>query len=132
MRSLKSLIMGIVAGMVLSTLSLIIPYAGHLLVVGRPGLPTAVVISGLAGGIIAGAAGMALARLTSGRERAVLVLLISTAVASLAVYLGRYANGSLVPPAIYGLALGNGLLIARVTAGLCARHNLHNHRGLAR
>lgn len=118
MRSLRSLFMGIVAGLLLSLFSLSIPYAGHLVIVGRPALPLPVVAAGLATGLAAGAAGVALGRLSAGRERALLVLLISTAVASAAVYAGGYGNGSLIPPTIYGLALLNSLLIAKATARL--------------
>lgn len=121
MRSLRYLFMGTIAGVMLSLLSLILTSAGHLIVVGRPGLPPAVIVSGLAGGLIAGAAAVVLSSLCAGRERAILVILISTAVASLAVYVGGYGNRSLVPPTIYSLALLNGLLIAKVTARLCVR-----------
>jgi hypothetical protein len=113
--------MGTIAGVMLSLLSLILTSAGHLIIMGRPGLPPAVIAAGLTGGLIAGASAVALSSLCTGRERAILVILISTAVASLAVYVGGYSNRSLVPPAIYGLALLNGLLIAKVTARFCAR-----------
>jgi hypothetical protein len=46
--------------------------------------------------------------------------LVSVAVASLIVLPGNYANGSLVPPMIYGMALINGLIIARVIGPLCS------------
>lgn len=125
MRSLRIFLMGTAAGVALSLLNLILTYAGQLVLVGQPGLPLALVVSGVAVGIIAGGAGMALSRLTVGGERVLLVLLISAAVASVAVYSGGYGNGSRIPVAIYGLALLNGLLIAAATARLCARHGLN-------
>lgn len=124
MRSLRIFLLGTAAGVMLSLLNLIITYAGQLVLIGRPGLPLALIVSGVAVGIVAGGAGVAVSRLSAGGERVLLVLLISAAVASIAVYSGGYGNGSRIPVAIYALALLNGLLIAGVTARLCARHGL--------
>jgi len=120
MRSLRTIIKGMIVGLMLSTVNLGITYAGKSLIAGRPGLPLALIIAGLAMGLVAGAAAVVMGHLSAGRERMILVLLVNMAVASLAVYLGGYGNGSLVPPAIYGLALINGLLISAASSPLCA------------
>jgi hypothetical protein len=57
--------------------------------------------------------------LLTSRERTLVAPLMSLAVASLIVLPGNYANGSLVPPVIYGMALINGLIVARVIGPLC-------------
>ena len=80
----------------------------------------AVVISALAGSITAGAICVALRTLVTGRERSVLAPLVTVAVASLVVLSGNYVNGSVEPPAMYGIAVLNGLTIARIISPLCA------------
>lgn len=120
MRSLRSTVMGIVVGIAVGTLSLLIVYAGLSLSGQRNSLPMAVVISALSGSMTAGAICVALRYLLTGRERSLLAPLVTVAVASLVVLSGNYVNGSIEPPAMYGIALMNGLIIARVVSPLCA------------
>jgi hypothetical protein len=118
MRSLTAIVLGTIAGLVVGALSILIAYAGVSLS-SASALPTAMVISAIAGGIVAGAAGVMVGCLLTSRERTLVAPLMSLAVASLIVLPGNYANGSLVPPVIYGMALINGLIVARVIGPLC-------------
>jgi hypothetical protein len=81
------------------------------------------VFPALISGALLGATGVTLSYLTSGRERYVLVLLIGLVIAALAVMIGHYGNGSLIPVGIYVLAIVNGLLTSRATAALELRSN---------
>ena len=120
MRSLISTVLGIIIGILVGALSLIIAYSSLLLSGASSKLPMAMVVSAIAGGIVAGAGGVILGCLLTSRERTLLAPLMAVAVASLIVLPGNYANGSPVPPVIYGMALLNGLIVARVIGPLCS------------
>jgi hypothetical protein len=120
MKSLKKFAKGTIIGIFVGTISLILAYAG--LVIGGMAnrLPAAIVVSTLTGSITASALCIALGFLLTHRERSLVAPLVTLAIASLVVLPGNYGNGSLVPPAIYSLAILNGLTIALVTSPLCA------------
>lgn len=120
MRPLKSVTKGIVVGLMVGMLSLIIAYTGLVLNGGPNDLPMAIVVSALGGSMAAGVLCTTSSYLVTGRERSILAPLVTVAVASLAVLPGNYVNGSLIPPAIYGMALVNGLIVALVIGPLCA------------
>jgi uncharacterized membrane protein len=112
--------MGTIIGISVGTISLAMAYAGLVIGGVSDRLPAAILVSTLAGSVIAGALCVALGYLLTHHERLLVAPLVSIAVASLVVLPGNYGNGSLVPPAIYGLAIINGLIIALVTGPFCA------------
>jgi peptidoglycan/LPS O-acetylase OafA/YrhL len=120
MRSLKIIILGTLIGILVGAISLTIAYAGLVFSKVSSHLPAAIVVSTLAGSIAASALCIALGYLLTHRERSIVAPLVTVAVASLVVLPGNYVNGSLVPPALYGLAVLNGLLIALLISPLCA------------
>lgn len=127
MRSLRTTVLGIIIGILVGTGSLAIAYAGLIFSETASTLPIAIVVSTLAGSAVAGVICIALGYLLTGRERSIVAPLVTVAVASLVVLPGNYVNGSLVPPAIYGLALLNGLIIALVISPLCAARVNQNY-----
>ena len=118
MNTVTRLLLGIVAGVLLTLLTLVLALAGARVLIGLAMINGIVALATLLSGALLGAVGVGLGYLTAGRERSVLVLLIGLAIAALAVMLGGYGNGSVLPLGIYGLAVVNSLLIARVTAVL--------------
>jgi peptidoglycan/LPS O-acetylase OafA/YrhL len=120
MRSIKIIVMGTISGMLVGSVSLALAYAGLIFGGVANRLPAAIMVSTLAGSIIAGALCMALGYLLTNRERSLVAPLVTMAVAALVVLPGNYGNGSLVPPAIYSLAILNGLIIALVIGPICA------------
>ena len=127
MRSLRTTVLGTIIGILVGVLSLIIAYAGLTISATANHLPLAIVVSTMVGSIVAGVICVALGYLLTGRERTIVAPLVTVAVASLVVLPGNYVNGSLVPPAIYGLALLNGLIIALVISPLCAARVNQNY-----
>lgn len=123
MRSLLSAILGTIIGIVVGACSLLIAYSGLILSGTGGALPPALIISALAGSALAGAGGVILGCLLTNRERTLLAPLITVAVASLIVLPGSYSNGSPIPPLIYGMALLNGLIVARVIGPLCSSYS---------
>ena len=126
MRSLRTTVLGTIVGIVVGAVSLTIAYAGLVFSEAAHYLPMAIVVSTLAGSTVAGLICIALGYLLTGRERTIVAPLVTVAVASLVVLPGNYVNGSLVPPAIYGMALLNGLIIALVISPLCAANANRN------
>lgn len=124
MRSLRTVILGTGAGVALGAISLMLVHAGLSLSGGRVALPPAVMLSAVGGGALAGTVGVVLGCLVTRRERTILSTLVTLALAAAVVLGGHYANGSLVPVAIYGLALVNGPIVARVVSPLCI-HGAH-------
>ncbi len=122
MRSLRVIVLGTVVGLMLGLLSLLIAYIGLSLSVENGGLPPAVVGSTMSGSTLAGTIGVALGCLVTRLERSILTTLVTVAVAAAIVLPGNYANGSLIPPVIYGMAIVNGLLVGRAIGPLCAPH----------
>lgn len=120
MRSLKKTALGTIVGIMVGVLTLAIAYIGLIFSDVSNQLPTALVVSTLAGSTAAGSICIALGYLLTHRERSLLAPLVTVAVASLVVLPGNYVNGSLVPPAMYGLAVLNGLIIAQVISPFCA------------
>jgi hypothetical protein len=123
MSTLKVIVLGTLIGVVISILTLGLALAGMLLLTGQVAIIESMVFPALINGALLGATGVTLSYLTSGRERYVLVLLIGLVIAALAVMVGRYGNGSLIPVGIYVLAMVNGLLTSRATAALDLRSN---------
>ncbi len=123
MSTLKVIVLGTLIGVVISILTLGLALAGMLLLTGQVAIIESMVFPALINGALLGATGVTLSYLTSGRERYVLVLLIGLVIAALAVMIGRYGNGSLIPVGIYVLAMVNGLLTSRATAALDLRSN---------
>jgi peptidoglycan/LPS O-acetylase OafA/YrhL len=120
MRSLRIIVLGTIVGILAGVISLAAAYAGLTISEISNQLPPALVISTLAGSTVAGILCVALGYLLTHRERSLVAPLVTVAVASLVVLPGNYVNGSLVPPAIYGLAILNGLIIALVISPFCA------------
>ena len=110
MRSLRITVLGTIIGILVGAISLAIAYAGLITSEISNHLPAAIVVSTLAGSTVAAVICIALSYLLTHRERSIVAPLVTVAVASLVVLPGNYVNGSLVPPAIYGLALLNGLI----------------------
>lgn len=123
MSTLKVIVLGTLIGVAISILTLGLALAGMLLLTGQVAIIESMVFPALINGALLGATGVTLSYLTSGRERYVLVLLIGLVIAALAVMIGRYGNGSLIPVGIYVLAMVNGLLTSRATAALDLRSN---------
>jgi len=123
MSTTKIIVLGTLTGVVISILTLGLALAGMLLLTGKVAIIDSVVLSTLVNGTLSGATSVTLSYLTNGRERYVLVLLIGLVIAALAVMVGRYGNGSLIPVGIYVLAIVNSLLTSRATAAL----NLHSN-----
>lgn len=123
MSTLKVIVLGTLIGVVISILTLGLALTGMLLLTGQVAIIESMVFPALINGALLGATGVTLSYLTSGRERYVLVLLIGLVIAALAVMIGRYGNGSLIPVGIYVLAMVNGLLTSRATAALDLRSN---------
>lgn len=119
MRSLRITILGTGIGLAVGSISLTIAYAGLSLSAGQGALPLAMMVSAAAGSAAAGAGCVTPGCLLTGRERSLLAVLITAAVASLIVLPGNYANGSAVPPLIYAMAVLNGLAAARAVGPLC-------------
>jgi hypothetical protein len=119
MRSLKIFVTGTIIGILVGLITLVLAYAGLVFggVIDR--LPLAIMVSTLAGSITAGTLCVALGYLLTQRERSIVAPLLTVAVASLIVLPGNYGNGSMVPPAIYSLAIINGLIIAFMTSLIC-------------
>ena len=117
MKTLKSIALGTIAGTVLSLLGVALVAGAWLLLTGHVAVLQTVLLIGVLNGAVVGAVGVTVRGLTAGAERIAVAVLVSVAVAALCVMLGSY-EGSMVPVAIYALAIVNGLLIARATAGL--------------
>lgn len=115
MKKIKIIILGTINGVILSIGSLGMAYIAASLFTGALNFPAVLIISTLTNGAILGSAGISLSYLSSGLEHRGLILLISLGVASLTVLIGNYDNGSILPVAIYLLAISNGLLISRMT-----------------
>lgn len=115
MNKIKIIFLGIMSGIFLSFISLGIAFIAASLFTGVIGFPAILIVSTIVNGAILGVVGISLRYISSGLEHRGLMLLISLAAASLAILLGNYRNGSLLPIAIYFLALSNGLIISRFT-----------------
>ena len=122
MRSLRLTIVGIATGLFVGTVTLLMARAGMDISDLSVAMPMALLIAGPLSGAAAGALGAAAGCLVSRRERTVVTVLAAIAVASLAVLAGGYGNASPAPPAIYTLALLNGIIVARVLGPLCAAY----------
>ena len=120
MSSLRKTVLGTTIDILVGAISLAVAYAVLMFSEVSNHLPMAIVVSTLAGSTVAAVICIALGYLLTGRERSIVAPLVTVAVASLVVLPGNYVNGSLVPPAIYGMALFNGLIIALVISPLCA------------
>jgi len=119
MRSRTAVVLGTIVGLIVGTVSLLVAYYG-IMSGGASALPLPLIVSAVAGGTAAGAAGVLVGCLLTSRERTLVTPLISVAIAAIIVLPGNYSNGSLVPPVIYGMALINGLIIARAIGPLCS------------
>jgi hypothetical protein len=119
MRSRTAVVLGTIVGLIVGTLSLLVAYYG-ITSGGASTLPLPLVVSAIAGSMVAGTAGVMVGCLLTSRERMMVTPLMSVAIASIIVLPGNYSNGSLLPPVIYGMALINGLIIARVIGPLCS------------
>jgi len=118
MSTATRIVLGIVAGVVLSLMTLAAAAAGVRLLAGLVTISRPAAVITLLCGAVLGAVGVGLGYLTAGKERSLLVILIGLALAALAVMVGGYGNGSLLPLGIYVLAVVNSLMISRVTAVL--------------
>jgi hypothetical protein len=123
MSTAKTIVLGILIGIVISILTLGAALAGLVLLTGKASIIETLILSAVVSGALLGATSVTLSNLTSGCERYVLALLIGLVVAALAVMVGHYPNGSLIPVGIYALAITNSLLISRTTAVLNPRSN---------
>ena len=132
MRSLRTSILGTVVGMVVGIMSIVIAYAG-LSFSGERNviLPAAIIVSALLGSSVAGAICVALRCLVTRREQSVVAPLLTVAIASLVVLPGNYVNGSPIPPMMYGMALLNGLIVARAISPLCTPGGRSRNRTLS-
>ncbi len=118
MNKIKIIILGTMSGIFLGFISLGIAYIAALLLVGSEKIPTILIVSTLVNGAILGVVGIGLGYISSGLEHRGIMVLISLAVASLTVLLGNYGNGSILPIAIYLLAITNGGLISKATTSI--------------
>lgn len=124
MRAIRNVLLGAFAGTVIGTLTLILLYASFFLASARANVPQALVVSTVAGSAGAGVFGVAIGCLVSSRERSIVAVLLAVAVAALFVLPGGYGNNSYVPPAMFAMAIVNGLLVSRAIRPLCA----HDYR----
>ncbi|NCF66669.1 MAG: hypothetical protein GWP61_11890 [Chloroflexi bacterium] len=123
MSTVKVIVMGTLIGVTISVLTILVVLAGLMFLTQKATPIIIVALLAILNGAFLGTTSASLGYLTTGRERYVLVLLIELAIAALAVLIGRYGNGSLIPVGIYALAILNSLLISRATAKLKLRSN---------
>ncbi len=127
MRTVARFILGMLLGVLVSLMTLGIAQIGINLFTGLETLGRTIVVVGLLSGALLGAVSVGLSYLTVGIERILVVMLIGLSIAALAVIVGQYGNGSYLPLGIYGIAVVNGLTIARVTSVL--GHPVNQTRG---
>jgi hypothetical protein len=121
MNRLKLVLTGVLSGVAITSATSILMIAGRQLVYTEQlplavGTPEAGVVIGssIPIGAITGALIVCLIRHFSQLESVLLAILASVALGSLAVMAGGYANDSLMPLVIYGVAVLNGLLLVPV------------------
>ena len=132
MRPVTRIVLGIMIGVFLSLITLSVALAGARVLLDLATIGRTAAAATLLSGALLGAVSVGLGYLTVGRERNVLVLLIGLGIAALAVMLGRYGNGSVLPLGIYSLAVVNSLVIARATTVLVHHSPRRNEPNLGR
>lgn len=119
MNTKRFFIIGTAVGTTIGTINLLIIYlAKGLFANGSAALSLSLLATILVGGTLLGAGSSLLCLVTAGKEKTILMILFSIALAALIVLLGQYGNESLVPIVIYALMVSNGLLICRMSTGL--------------
>lgn len=130
MSKLARLILGIVIGVLISSMTLAIAQMAMNALVEGASLSKTMTVLMLLLGMLLGVVSVGLSYITDGKERLLLVVLVGVGLAALVVLVGGYGNRSLMPICIYGLALLSSLLIARVTAVLGEPASGDNRRDL--
>lgn len=118
MNTATRLVLGIVIGVLASLVTLAMAQIGVNVLMGVETVGKTVAVITLLSGAALGMVSVGLGYLTAGIERVVLVVLIGVAMAALAVMMGEYGNGSLLPVGIYGVLIVNSLMVSWVTAVL--------------
>jgi hypothetical protein len=128
MNRIKTIVIGAFFGSLLGLANAILAVLGITILAGlikvdfrRLDTLVVLLILGLGQGLILGAINGSFNQAESSKEQVFLNAILSLTIASVKVLTGGYLSHSLMPIAIYGFALANGVLIAAATIPLVHR-----------